>query len=269
MPPIPNIMLTAPGNAESVLIVRHALGGVAEALDIDVPGRNDLFTAVTEACNNVVTHAYGDRVGPMRVEVLGHGERLSVVVRDKGQGLGGLTTSSGVGIGLQLIKAISEEAALQDVPEGGTEVRMSFAIPDDPGLDPQPEGDPVWLHPNDADDRQVKIAIFDSALARPVLPRALAALAASASFSTDMLSDVERLGASLAAQMTDDRLSLSVRPSLRRLELSLDPFPLDTDSERSLRNAGGSLLVERLPDPQTTTFPGTGGLQLSVRQPES
>ena len=41
------------------MLVREVLTGVAEALALEGSDLIDIHTAVTEACNNVIQHAYG------------------------------------------------------------------------------------------------------------------------------------------------------------------------------------------------------------------
>jgi serine/threonine-protein kinase RsbW len=67
MAEIPNVCLSLPNRPENVLVVRQALTGVAGAIGLDAVETNDLNTAVTEACNNVVMHAYGGDEGPLEV----------------------------------------------------------------------------------------------------------------------------------------------------------------------------------------------------------
>ena len=54
-----------PAKAENVAVVRHALAGLAEEIGMDEPGIADLKTVVTEACMNVVVHAYEGEPGPL------------------------------------------------------------------------------------------------------------------------------------------------------------------------------------------------------------
>ena len=61
----------ASNKPENVLLVREMLTGVAETVDLDGSDLNDIRTAVTEACNNVVLHAYQGDEGPLEVEVYG------------------------------------------------------------------------------------------------------------------------------------------------------------------------------------------------------
>ena len=59
----PYVRLRLSSRPENVLIVRQALRGLSEALGLDEIELNDISTAVTEACNNVVSHAYGELEG--------------------------------------------------------------------------------------------------------------------------------------------------------------------------------------------------------------
>src|SRR5918999_2213671 len=63
----PDLVLTLPARAENVAVVRHAFGGLGDALDIEDQVLADVKLAVTEACTNVVVHAYPDGDGPMEV----------------------------------------------------------------------------------------------------------------------------------------------------------------------------------------------------------
>ena len=55
------LLITLPGRPENVAVVRHAVAGLAEQIGMDEPGIADLKTVVTEACMNVVVHAYAER----------------------------------------------------------------------------------------------------------------------------------------------------------------------------------------------------------------
>ena len=52
------IQMSLPAKAENVAVVRHAIAGLAERIGMDEPSIADLKTVVTEACMNVVVHAY-------------------------------------------------------------------------------------------------------------------------------------------------------------------------------------------------------------------
>ena len=60
-----------PARPEGVGVVRQALAGMADALDFDASVLADMKMAVTEACTNVVVHAYeADRRRMLEVEML-------------------------------------------------------------------------------------------------------------------------------------------------------------------------------------------------------
>src|SRR4051794_30843078 len=64
----PDLELKLPARAENVAVVRHAFGGFAEVLTVDEQTLADIKLAVTEACTNVVIHAY-DAGAPGSLEV--------------------------------------------------------------------------------------------------------------------------------------------------------------------------------------------------------
>ena len=122
-----DIRLTLPARPENVAVVRHVLGALAEALDLPRALIEDMRLAVTEACTNVVRHAYSEGDGTIDVVVRPKGSELEVIVEDSGRGLGPSPDTSGPGLGLPLIAAIADEVELQPVPGGGSRVAMSFA----------------------------------------------------------------------------------------------------------------------------------------------
>src|SRR5436190_19509172 len=80
----PEFRLAMPSRAENVAIVRQALSGAIDVLGLEGSRLLDINAAVSEACNNVVVHAYGGDEGPMEVYLcIGEGE-LEVSVRDEG-----------------------------------------------------------------------------------------------------------------------------------------------------------------------------------------
>ena len=59
--PPPNVHLRLSNRPENVMLVRQLLAGVGETVDLDASDLYDIKVAVTEACNNVVLHAYAGR----------------------------------------------------------------------------------------------------------------------------------------------------------------------------------------------------------------
>ena len=142
---VPEVRLSLPARAEGVGVVRQALAGVADALVVDAAILADMKMAVTEACTNVVVHAYEDDVdGTLEVEMLADKAALTIVVRDQGTGIQPRPTrrdAPALGLGLPLIAALSDAFELRGGADSGTgtEVRMTFAY--------ERDSDPAMANP--------------------------------------------------------------------------------------------------------------------------
>ena len=139
---VPVVRLEMPAKPEGVGVVRQALAGMADALDFDASVLADMKMAVTEACTNVVVHAYDEEEGLLQVEMLPAEEALTIVVRDQGAGIQprpARKSAAALGLGLPLIAALSDAFELRGTAGRGTEVRMTFAYVRD--------GDPVEANP--------------------------------------------------------------------------------------------------------------------------
>jgi anti-sigma regulatory factor (Ser/Thr protein kinase) len=253
----PNIRLDLSNRPENVVLVRETIAGVAEAIGLDAADLDDIRTAVTEACNNVVLHAYEGEEGALEVEIYAGAASCGVLVRDRGIGLRPQANRDQwiVGIGLPVIEALTEEVEFDETPGGGTEVRMHFATP---GVLTLANGDE---QPRDMSEDEtgpgstttVTIAPVEP-LARSVLPRLLGVLAARANFSTDRISDTHLVADALSAHATEatsaGHLTITVSIEPRNLELRLGP--LDSGRSTELISAadgdGIGRVLERLSD---------------------
>ena len=127
----PDVWLSVPARAENVAVVRQALAGLCEALGTDARVVADVKLAVTEACTNVVVHAYPDEPdgGVMEIEARPDGRLLTIVVRDHGQGIVPRPDSPGLGLGLPMIASLSDSVEIRGgAGDQHTEVIMSFAL---------------------------------------------------------------------------------------------------------------------------------------------
>ncbi len=125
----PDLELKLPARAENVAVVRHAFGGFAEVLSVDEQTLADIKLAVTEACTNVVIHAYErDDVGNLEVDATIDDELMTVVIRDNGRGIVPRPDSPGLGLGLPLIATLAETLELGKDGDEHTEVRMTFRL---------------------------------------------------------------------------------------------------------------------------------------------
>lgn len=127
----PDLELKLPARPQNVAVVRHALGGLGEALAVDEQMLSDIKLAVTEACTNVVIHAYSNGEGPLEIDALIEDRLLTVVVRDHGRGIVPRPDSPGLGLGLALIATLAESLELGKDDGESTEVRMTFRLDDD------------------------------------------------------------------------------------------------------------------------------------------
>jgi serine/threonine-protein kinase RsbW len=213
------------------MLVREVLTGVAEALALQGSDLIDIHTAVTEACNNVVQHAYGGEEGPLDVVIELAPDVVTVVVRDWGMGIssvGGPAGDAGSGIGLTAIRALTHRLDLRRPAGGGTEVWMEFATlgtrPPQRRAAPDAPPPAVATAMHAADGATVALTIAPGHLARPVLPRLMSGLAARAHFSTDRLSDVHLVADALGASGGTSHLRITAGVAPRALELRIGPL---------------------------------------------
>jgi serine/threonine-protein kinase RsbW len=235
MATLPNVRLDLSNRPENVLLVRETLTGVAESVGLDGSDLSDVRTAVTEACNNVVLHAYAGAEGPLEVEVDVAAGRLEVVVRDRGIGMRveavpqEPSVAAESGIGLPVIEALTQAVEFTSTPGGGTEVRMRFATPDVRGMETATGDADVPLVIGDGEAvATASLLVGPVRLARAVVPRLLCVLAARAQFSTDRISDSQLLADALvahaAAAIDGSHLKLTVDVEPRDLEVCVGPL---------------------------------------------
>ena len=126
------VRLSLPAQARNIAVVRRALEAIAEELALPRRLIEDMRLAVTEACTNVVRHAYTEAeardANAMRVEMLPETDGMRVIVEDRGRGLGPSPDASGPGLGLPLIAALTSQLEVSHgADERGSRIAMSFA----------------------------------------------------------------------------------------------------------------------------------------------
>src|SRR3954464_8617984 len=124
----PDLELTLPARPENVAVARHAIGGFADVLEVPDQTLADLKLAVTEACTNVVVHAYHGGDGPMGLRASVDEGVLRVVVVDEGRGILPRADSQVLGLGLPLIATLAESLELGTGHNEETEVWMTFRL---------------------------------------------------------------------------------------------------------------------------------------------
>jgi serine/threonine-protein kinase RsbW len=115
---------------ESIGAARRRVGELAISLEMAEPTLGDLKTVVSEACSNVVQHAYPGKAGIFEVEAFADEKGMAVVVRDFGRGIRARIESeeSSLQLGLGLISMLTTDFDISGRHAGGTEVRMVLPL---------------------------------------------------------------------------------------------------------------------------------------------
>jgi serine/threonine-protein kinase RsbW len=253
--------MSLPARAENVAVVRHAIAGLAERIGMDEAASADLKTVVTEACMNVVVHAYPEgELGLLEVEAAPDGDGLTVSVRDFGRGISprpGVDRPS-LRIGLALIAALSSSFEIRGGVEQGTEIRMH--VP----LHSRPIAEAEAAHLAAPPVPEATELTVGAELLGPVLSRALTALAARHEITVDRISDAMLLSDAISAAaprgFADGHVRLSIADRPEGVELKVGPMV--SGAAEGLRESlalpavGGSL--ETLADEVRTESDGDG-----------
>jgi serine/threonine-protein kinase RsbW len=246
------LQMVLPAQAENVTVIRHALAGLAEEIGMDEPGLADLKTIVTEACMNVVVHAYEGRPGPLQVEALPDAEGLTVVVRDEGIGIRPKAGGDGrdsLRLGLSLIAALSASFSISGGLNQGTEITMRLPLH---GGGTESRGDATEMKP--VTEERTELVVDRSELLGPVLARVVGALAARRDLSIDRLSDAvlvtDAIAGAAPARFADGRVRLGFDDRGDGIALRLGPMEAGAAhairEELEIPDVGGSL--EKLAD---------------------
>jgi serine/threonine-protein kinase RsbW len=234
--------LTLPATAENVIVVRQAIAGLGEALGLSASRIADLKTVVSEACNNVVLHAYEGEPGPLQVTAEPRSGELEVQVADQGKGFRPRANEgeTSLGLGLPLIAALADSFEISGgVGQGSrTTIRFSYAPPDISN-----NGTPSEAQ------SELEMAITPGDMVKPVIARVIGALAARAEFSVDRLADTVLLGDAVSSSTGDDftggRVGIALRDGDGALFVRVGPL---------VEGAGAKLMNEM-------DVPGAGSLR--------
>jgi anti-sigma regulatory factor (Ser/Thr protein kinase) len=264
----PDMRLVLSNRPENVALVRQALGGLASSVGIHDSLLADIKTAVSEACNNVVLHAYAEERGPLEVFVCPDAHEIEVVVRDEGTGIQPRAPEREAamqGVGLSLIQALTEKVEFGGGADQGTEVRMTFRSERALDLNGGLAGPGAELEPPSGDT----VVSASGQLVAPVLGSVIAVLAARAGFSVERLSDAQIVTDAIAAHAADAFPGRHVHAAIdtadRRLDLRVGPL-VDGGGDRLVASSavgGLAPVLERLTDDMAVEH-GDGGEELRL-----
>jgi anti-sigma regulatory factor (Ser/Thr protein kinase) len=273
------LRIRLPAKPDNVAVVRQALTGLGDAFELDPDFLSDIRTAVTEACNNVVIHAYpGDDPGILEVEAdPGDGSSVDVLVRDYGAGLQPNTVppqERSLGLGLPLIAALAQRFEIRSSGSAGLEVHMVFVSPN------SANGDEVRAERlSDAEVEEAAptagMSIVPGPLVSAISSRVTAMLAARADFPLDRLADAVLVSDAVSAHaedyVTGGEIGLAIQDGEGQLDFRVGPLRQGGAkgllSELEVPGFGGSL--ERLVDKVSVEEAISGGagefLVLTIR----
>jgi len=131
------VTLELPCHPQYLLVARLAVGGVGHRAELSIEDIEDLKVAISEACTNVINHAFDDSVkladrriivrfvlgdNKLTVEIVdaGSGFDPERVERDKRTGLEG---EGGLGFGL--MRELTDDLKVESAPGSGTKVTLT------------------------------------------------------------------------------------------------------------------------------------------------
>lgn len=218
----PELQLALPARADNVIVVRQAVAGLGEAIGMSAQRIDDLKTVVTEACNNVVIHAYEGEPGPLIVSAASSPEGVEIAVSDRGRGFQphAAEEEMSLGLGLPLIASLSDSFEVRGGRGDGTTTLIRFSLV--ASERPSGNGDVRQLQ------EELEVAIEPGSLVRPVLARVIGAVAARAEFPVDRLSETVLLGDAVSAHRSEDfaagRVQVSIKDGGGRLQVRVGPL---------------------------------------------
>jgi serine/threonine-protein kinase RsbW len=220
------LQISLPAKAENVAVVRHALAGLADRIGMDEAAVADLKTVVTEACMNVVVHAYpSGESGLLEVSATPEPDGLAVVVRDFGMGIRPRPDvhRPSLRIGLTLIAALSSSFEIKGGTERGTEIRMWLPL-----RTAAEDGSGERAAPSPVLPEETEMRVGHPDLVGPVLSRALGALAARREITVDRISDTMLLSDAISAGaphgFEDGQVSFSIADREEGVQLRVGPM---------------------------------------------
>jgi serine/threonine-protein kinase RsbW len=201
MQPIAKVRLELDSRPGCVTLVRAMLAATSDTLGFEPELLDDLKTAVSEACNNVVVHAYNGGPGPLSVHLDIQEGTVGVTVRDQGRGFQqAVPSEERMGVGLAVISALSDRVEVLGGKGGGAEVRMEFASAGSES-DKACSEEISWPGDSAAGSLQgeILVTLAPVSLLAGVMGRVARALAAGARFSFDRFSDIYLIADAIAA----------------------------------------------------------------------
>ena len=127
--------LSVKASLDNLQIIRQYIDHVGERLGVSDEALGDLRLVVDEAVTNVVIHGYGDDEGIVELHMEGDGDSVIIHIRDQAESFDAshvnkpqldkaLKDRPFGGMGIFLIKKMTDEAEFLTPPGGGNEIRL-------------------------------------------------------------------------------------------------------------------------------------------------
>lgn len=124
--PTAGIQMRVPATADQLAPMRAAVRTfVAEHWPAADRDRTDIALALTEACANVIRHAYPHGDGDMTVMCRIDDRHLALEIRDQGTGIHPPSSNPGLGLGLPLMHRLADA----NVSSNGSGTIISLRFP--------------------------------------------------------------------------------------------------------------------------------------------
>ncbi len=268
--PQAGLKIKLPADAANVGLARHAMAGLAEAAGMEPELVADLKTVVSEACMNVVVHAYPDGEGLIGIEAVSEDDAVVIVVSDAGAGIQPRLDLDGpestFKLGFSLIAALCSSFQIAGGLGQGTTITMCLPLSrsDEPTERIELAGDEAVV------PGEVQIVAARPELLAAVLPRAVSAFGARRDLSVDQISDAvllaDAISAGAPASFGGEDVHLALSDGDGGIDLRIGPLEASrgTRLRESLKLPLPGASIEALTD-EVRVEGGSGGDYLIFR----
>lgn len=121
---------------ENLKKVRSFITKTGQSLGVNADVIGDMCLVVDEAVTNIILHGYDGQEGTIDIDVQGHGRTLVITIRDQARSFDpetveaphledALADRAYGGMGVYLIKKLTDEAEFKRLPGKGNQLRLS------------------------------------------------------------------------------------------------------------------------------------------------
>ena len=115
--------------------VRHYIEHAGKKLGVGEKALGDLLLVIDEAVTNVIIHGYDDLEGVVELHMEGEGDAVIIRIRDRAKSFDASKVNAPQldtalkdrpfgGMGIFLIRKMTDEAEFLPLPDGGNEIRL-------------------------------------------------------------------------------------------------------------------------------------------------